>query len=343
MGFSRDFIDIMKFILRSRSIPLAAALIALAAQGASADINLGDFNLITSGSVTGDNSDVQGRVLVGGTLSVNGFNFGGHLSGSSLTPPAGIFNALAGNVTSLDNNGHNFIFGSGNTVNSPNSPVSATPNLVAPYVSGLSSYLSMVSSDYAGLATNSTVTASDRNQISFAATPTMIHGQSVAVFSVDQSFFSSNGTVNSITTNGVAGFAAGTTVVINVTGGTPGNDPLSFGTFSPFQNIQDSANIIFNFENATSLTGVNNLGGSILAPNADLNTGSSLVGSIYVKSISNTGEIDQPFSSGTEVHGFSGYVPAVSVAVPEPASVASTLAGLAIAGVAAWRRRRRAA
>ena len=321
--------------MRLRSIVLTSALVALAAQAAPAGINLRDYNLITTGNLTQDGSDVQGRVLVGGTLSVNNFNFGGHLSGA-LTPPGGIFNALGGNVANLDNNNTNFIFGSGGAGSTTNG-VAASPSAVAAYTTGLTGYLASVSSGYAGLATNSTYNATDPNQIRFAATPTTINGQSVAVFSVNQSFFAGSGTVSSLT-----GVTSATTVVVNVTGGTPGNDPLSFGgiNFSAFQNLNDQANIIFNFENATSLSGINNLGGSILAPNADLNTGNSLVGSVYVKSISNVGEIDQPHANGTEVTGFSGFVPAV---VPEPASIASTIAGLGIAAAAGWRRRRRAA
>jgi choice-of-anchor A domain-containing protein len=325
----------MRFSLRVHAILLPAVLISLTSQGASAGIiSLSSFNLITTGNLT-DNSDVQGRVLVGGTLNTNNFNFGGHLGGSILTPPGGIFNALAGNVTGLNNNGTNFIFGSGSPIGSQ----VANPVATAAYTTGLASYLASVSTGYAGLATNSTVNSTNLNLIQFTASPTTINGQSVAVFSVDQSFFTQTGTVSSLT-----GVTAATTVVINVTGGTPGNDTLSFGSinFGAFQNLSDQSNIIFNFENATSLTGIANLGGSILAANADLNSTNSLVGSVYVKSISNTGEIDQPHNNGTEVTGFGGFVPAL-VGVPEPASVVSMLVGLAIAGGASWRRLRQRA
>ncbi len=298
---------------------------------ASAGINLGDYNLITIGNVS-DRSDVQGRVLVGGTLLTNNFTFGGHLGGASVSPPAGIFNAIDSGVTNLNTNGTNFLYGSGkSSING----VTATPSAVATFTNGLASYLNSVSSAYAGLTTNSTINTADMNQIAFNATPTLINGQSVAVFSVDQSFFNGSGTVSQL--NGVT---AGTTVIVNVTGGTVGNDPLSFGSlnFSAFQNLSDQANILFNFENATQLNNITNLAGAILAPNAALNTGSSLVGSVFVQSITNVGEIDRPKSNGIEVNGFTGFVP--SVAVPEPASIVSTLAGLVLVGGTAWRRRR---
>jgi choice-of-anchor A domain-containing protein len=314
--------------LNPRLYLLSTALVVLAPQIALAGINLGDFNLITTGNLA-DNSDVQGRVLVGGTLNTSNFNFGGHLSGANLTPPGGIFNALASGVTSLNNNGHNFIFGSGHTIGG----VTASPSAVAPYTTGLASYLSSVSAGYAALKTNSSINTTDPNQIKFAASPSLINGRSVAVFSVDQSFFTGNGTVSSL-----MGVGATTTVVVNVTGAAAA---LNYGNinFSAFQNLSDQANIIFNFENATALNNITNLGGSILAPNANLSTGSSLIGSVYIKSISNTGEIDAPKVNGTEVTGFAGFVP--SVAVPEPATIVSTLSGLVLFGGAAWRRRRR--
>jgi choice-of-anchor A domain-containing protein len=315
--------------LNSRLFLVSTALVVLVPQIAPAGIDLGAFNLVTTGNLS-DNSDVQGRVLVGGTLNTSNFNFGGHLSGSNLTPPGGIFNALGSGVTSLSNNGHNFIFGSGHTIGG----VTASPSAVTPYTTGLASYLSSVSAGYAALATNSTINSNDPNQIKFAASPSLINGQSVAVFSVDQSFFTGNGTVSSLT-----GVGATTTVVVNVTGAAAA---LNYGNlnFSSFQNLNDQANIIFNFENATALNNITNLGGSILAPNATLSTGSSLVGSVYLKSISNTGEIDAPKVNGTEVTGFAGFVP--SVAVPEPASIVSSLIGLVLAGGVAWRQRQRA-
>lgn len=313
------------------SVALASLL---AAPTAHAGITFSDYNLITTGDMN-NTSDVQGRVLVGGTLKSNAFTFGGHLPSGTLNPPAGIFNALANNVSNLNPNGRNFIFGQGNTVNG----VSADPSATAAYTAGLANDLAALSQAYAGLATNSTVNATDRNQISFNAAPKMINGSSVAVFSIDQSFFTDGGTVKDL--NGVS---AGTTVVVNVTGGTPGNAPLNFSSglnFNAFWGKQNEAKVIFNFINTTALNGIPNLGGSILAPNAVLNTNNTLVGSVYVKSITKVGEIDMARVGGVEVTGFNGFTPNVS-AVPEPSSLA--MCGLAgLAGLAAgWKRARKA-
>jgi choice-of-anchor A domain-containing protein len=307
---------------------LACSILISSASLVSAGISLGDFNVITTGNLS-DNSDVQGRVLVGGSLLTNNFNFGGHLgSNSSLSTPAGIFNNLGSGVTNLDNNGTNFLFGSATSATEVNG-ISASPTEVASYTTNLASYLNSVSIGYAGLATNSTVSEPNNNQIAFNATPTTINGQSVAVFSVSQSFFEQSGTVSSLT-----GVTAGTTVIINVTGGA---DSLSFQglNFSAFQQLNDQANIIFNFENVTALNGVSNLGGSILAPDAVLNTGNSLTGGIYVQSIASVGEIDLANSMGTPGNGFTGFV-----TVPEPSSIVSTMLGVSLV-VGCFRHRRR--
>lgn len=307
-------------IARASRFILAFVLAAATGQTTvTAGLVLGDYNLITTGDVSYQ-SDVQGRVLIGGTLKSNNFTFGGHLGTPPLTPPAGIFNALGSGVANLNNNGKNFIFGSGGPIGGQ----VADPGATSAYTNGLTSYLSGVSAGYSSLIANSTINATNRNQIVFSATPTTIDGQSVAVFSVDQSFFTQSGTVTQLN-----GLTSGETVVINVTG----SGALNFSSglnFSAFANAKDSANIIFNFENATALNGIGNLSASILAPNAVLNTNNSLVGSVYVNSITKVGEIDQPFSNGTEVTGFQGYTPQV---VPEPGSAVLLLSGLAAAGV----------
>ena len=286
-------------------VTLALLAAILPSRVASAGITLSDYNLITVGNLS-DRSDVQGRVLVGGTLT-SSLDFSGQLSGP-FNPPAGIFNSLAAGVT-LNDHGHGYITGAA----------------TAPYTAGLGSYLNSVSMGYAALATTGTVDTSDANQIKFNANPTMINGRNVAVFSLNSSFFTTAATANGTVTQ-LNGISASTTVVVNVLGG----GTLNFGSNHLFQNFNNAANIIFNFENATSLTGVSNLGGAILAPLADLNTGQTLKGSIYVNSVSNVGEIDLP--------AFTGFVPNVT-SVPEPGSLAMLAIGAPV--LAGWFRRRR--
>ncbi len=330
----------MRVLPRLRSILLPAALIALTAQGASADLtSVSGFNLITSGNDNGEQSDVQGRVLIGGTLNVNNFTFGGQLAGSGIGTSGtnGVFNVLGTGVTNPNNNSIANAYYATNNSGGTLSHASQNTSLVSGYTNNLSSFLTGLSTSYGNLTTNSTTTVNNSNgTVTFAATPGTINGKSVAVFSVDQSVFTHQNESFSL-----SGGNSSTTYIINVTGSATGITFDGGLQVSSLVNQYDSANILFNFENATSLTNIPNLGGSILAPNADLNTGNSLTGGVYVNSITNVGEIDlAQTNSSTRVAGFTGYAPS---AVPEPASIASTMAGLAIVAGVAWRRRRRLA
>lgn len=324
----------------SRSLLLPAALVVATSGQASADLtSVGSFNLITSGNLSGDSSDVQGRVLVGGTLGVNQFTFGGQLGniagGTSGTN--GVFNILGSGVTAPNNNSLPNVYYATNSSGGTVSNASTNASLVSGYTHNLGGYLTGLSTAYADLASNSTTTVSG-STVTFAATPTTIGGKSVAVFSVNQSVFTNQN--ESFT---LSGGSSSTTYIINVTGGTAGNDALTFAGGLGLSNIinqNNSANILFNFENATALNGLPNLGASILAPDATLNTSNSLTGGVYVQAVQDTGEIDLSRANGTLVSGFTGFAPSI---VPEPSSVVMVTIGGALAvGFGVHRRRRSA-
>jgi choice-of-anchor A domain-containing protein len=344
-----------------RSILMPAALVASMAQSAwSGPVTLSGFNLITSGDVS-TNSDVQGSVLIGGTLKT-GLTFGGSLS-TPKSETTAVINNIGSGVNFLNTNSTiagNVSTGVGNFYGTSSSSASLSQftqstSTLSSYAAALAGYLPSVSQGYSSLATNSTVATSlgSGNALDFKAAPTTIGGQSVAVFNISTSLFTSsayqNGNITLTDASGnplTAAQVANETIVINVTGTSFSvTNGINFGNLI---GLNDSANIIFNFESVSSLTNITSLGGSILAPNATLNTGSSLVGGIYVQSITSVGEIDlaQSNGSGTPNGGFTGYVPSVIVsnaAVPEPASLSMIVIGGGIAaGYAAMRRRRAA-
>jgi choice-of-anchor A domain-containing protein len=333
----------MNHAFRVRTILLPAIVLGSMAQGASADITntpltLANFNVITAGNLS-DSSDIQGRVVVGGTLMTN-LNLGGQLSQSTNSSSInGYFSTVASGVSLSDNNlpATTFVYGtaSGGSVSGA---TQATASQASYYNGALANYLTGLSTGYDHLTANSTATegtGSNTNLYTFNLNPTTIGGKSVAVFNVSASLFTNSSNTLQLSTNPVAG----ETVVVNVIGS--GSISISSGLgISNFVNANDSANIIFNFENATALTIGENLGASILAPDAALNTnGVSLKGGVYVNSIANVGEIDLATSSSGSALGFTGYVPAT---VPEPASLAMMLLGGGMAAGSAAVRRRRA-
>ncbi|WP_158633425.1 collagen-binding domain-containing protein [Tautonia sociabilis] len=321
----------------NRILTLAAAVaLLITARSAPAAFSVGDlsrFNLITIGDLE-THSDVQGRVLVGGTLRSNAFTFGGQAGSIQNAPPTflgspinGVFSAIDAGVTTLNTNGlpaSSVVYGS---YGGPGL-ASATQNAAAVdfFTSGLSSALTGLSESIAGLAPTGMVDASDRNQIKFLD-PT--NAGEVSVFSVGLDFFASGGTITQLEVG------SATTVIVNVVGAGVLN--ASSG-LQYFQNFQDSANILFNMVDATEVNGINNLGASLLAPRAVLNTNATLRGGIYVGSVANVGEIDLPSSDGRFFGGYTGFVP-TSMVVPEPSSAVLFGTAASVLAVVGWRRR----
>jgi len=140
----------------------------------------------------------------------------------------------------------------------------------------------------------------------------------------------------------LSGVKAGATVVINYTG----NDAVLFaggqltqnvaiGGLDPWGNPATqldtlSANILFNFSNSSDLTVGSFVGGSVLAPNALVYGGEQRTGGGHLEG--------QLIALGLKTNLEVGHSPLVS-AVPEPESYAMLLAGLAVVGFVARRRR----
>ena len=342
---------------------ITASILALAASTASASINLSQFNLVASNNITGDNSDVQGRVLVGGMMSVNGFNFSSQVSNNSnQNPPAGIFNVIGSTVSGLTTNATNFILRLGQEddfiqhdlrkLAEPDRRRDLRRGPARRRVGGLRLPVGTV----------------NRLQEPSAGTNTVSYSSSLNTFSL-------NGTTNSsgeavlqrrrellrdgefehlvgddqrrhahLSSSSTLGAAGNPTIVINVTGidGAPrrgqrrailrpgqperlGQHPVQFRrTDDPVEHHQPRG-----LDPGPAGHGCNT-------------SPASLTGGVYVENVAATGEIDLAKGPGSAAPAFNGFVPSVS-AVPEPATVLSTATGLALAGLLGRRRQRRPA
>ena len=132
-------------------------------------------------------------------------------------------------------------------------------------------------------------------------------------------------------------------IVFNVSGTSVDmNRNSAFG--STFQNSSLNAATIFNFYQATTITNEGNAGyfyGALLAPKATYTNDADNQGSVYVQNFNQMSEVHFPSGDNSSAtQGFAGFVPS-SATVPEPATVVSTLSGLAMAAGATLRRRRR--
>ena len=158
-------------------------------------------------------------------------------------------------------------------------------------------------------------------------------GADFEVFNVNTATF------RNLSLNGVK---AGATVVINYTGsdavlfaGGQLTQNVAIGGLDPWGNPATqldtlSANILFNFSNSSDLTVGSFVGGSILAPKALVYGGEQRTGGGHLEG--------QLIALGLKTNLEVGHSPLVS-AVPEPESYAMLMAGLAVIGFVARRRR----
>jgi choice-of-anchor A domain-containing protein len=287
----------------------AVAAAALSAGSAQAGI-LSNWNLIVRGSVV-SSSEVDGSALIGGNLAgANNYTIQG------VTAPGNVGLAVGGNVNGGPisiNNGGNFRFngtvsaivnlnGGGNSAADPTIPVQVTSAF---------SQVAAISASLAGLAPNGTLDGAGNMN----ASPVNLGGQLVAVYNITPAQWSSLGQLN-------LNFGSATSVIINVltAGAVSLNAPPNLiGGF----NQSNSARILWNMPNATSLTVNNTFNGALLAPGAALSLiGGGMNGTVVVDSIPRQDAEIRRFT-------YTGYIPA-----PGAASV------LVFAGLVAARRRR---
>lgn len=291
----------------------ALCSVVLSAATAQATL-LSEWNLLVRNNLT-TYSHIDGSTKVGGNVTSGAGVFSMHL----VTAPNGDGLAVGGNITGNlhINSGGNLRLGGTNTgsVNFNGGGTTVLDSSVASSVASDFAYLASVSAAFSALTPNGTLDGGGN----LNATPTLIDGQRVAVYSLNAASFGSLGQLN-------LNFGSADTVIINVSGTNVNFQapPNLIGGF----NQGNSTRILWNLPEATLVTTNNTFNGALLALNADLQIyGGGINGTVAVNSLSYQNSEIRRFN-------YTGYLPPVPV--PEPSSgLLLALAGVALVG---WKR-----
>lgn len=279
---------------------------------------LSDFNLIALNDVTGD-SEVEGRAFIGGDLSGPTKNFVTLSAG--LSSPVSTAGLATGDGLIINgqllgdanvNNGANTrvrTADAGATVNSNGGgSVTYLDAGVAGIATQVTAAVATADGYLAGLTADSTVDDSDFNNLVFNAAP---GPDGVAVFDLTPSLFTArNGTYD------LAGDLSADLFVIRVAGtGLSASNALNPNS-NEFNDPSFQSRVVFYFPDATTLD-LNALGGSVVAPLADLTLSTAVEGTVVANNVLLNGEVHLPTLDGH---------------LPEPTSLALLgLGGLALA------------
>lgn len=295
---------------------LAAFVFAGVASGsASATTVLNSNALLTAGSTSISQTNIGGRVEVGGDFTSTGTsNIGGNLTaGANGTTVVGV----AGNLdypSSTVAYG-NVVYGGTNNTDSYNR--SATPNGTTAQgtvnVAGDFSQAVAISNYLAQQASTGTL-ANQWGSGTLSGTSSGVNIYNISV-----------GDLSSLYQLTITG---GTSAIVNVTGG-------SIDSYLTFSSSLSADNILFNFVDATSVHFYSNsLGASIVAANAAVKVDNTVQGSVIGASLTAGGATIGGNGYNGSLAGYSLGTSSVSQvsAVPEPASWLILITGFGLVG-----------
>lgn len=266
------------------------------------------YNLVSFGNMTAQNSDVEGKVAVGGNANLQNYSI-------AFRDPGGNAFLVGGNVSFTNGSIYgNLIYGGTASLTNVGFPTGGSAIQGTPPFDFAAAYtfLRQHSTFWAGLTPNGTVTNF------FGELRLQGNNSSLNIFNINANALIGINGVNILV-------PLGSTVLINVSGSVVNFPNVGYAVNSSQANTLFQK-VLWNLHQASSVS-VNSLRGSVLAVDAALNGGfGAIEGQVFVGS----------FSGPTQVNlwRFNGDLPPI----PEPASLLALSAGL---GALMWRRRAR--
>ncbi|MGE4422537.1 MAG: choice-of-anchor A family protein [Pseudodesulfovibrio sp.] len=267
---------------------LALILAASPARAAYIDLGVaGEYNAFIFNDFVSSNTDIEGRLAVGGSATISNFYIGsalptGYTGNAAVVGNDFIFanGTIAGNVT---------VGGSASLSGIDLSAITVADHAGLPfdfaeqelYLKGLSASLGAYAATGSDVLSGSTLTLTGDGSSLFQ------------IFNLDVSDLLNSNTLL------LSGILEGSTILINVSGETANLSNAGLQALDEF-----SDNVLFNFYEATSLSlGSIGVEGSILAPYAAVSGGwGNIDGTLIASSYTGTMELhDNPFDGGTPV------------------------------------------
>ncbi|SNS52295.1 PEP-CTERM protein-sorting domain-containing protein/choice-of-anchor A domain-containing protein [Sphingomonas laterariae] len=303
-------------IRRAAMVACAATAMIGATAAQAALVDLTGYNAFVLGSYTGFNSDVEGRLAAGGSVSLTNYAVGSALGSAA----NGTNSLIAGGGLAATNgqlfNGNAVVAGGSSltSFNIANGTLSNGPSPIDFTAQGVS--INALADQLGTLGVNGSTVAQWGGV-------TLTGAQSgLNIFTLDASVLSGANNFTIIA-------PTGSQVLVNVTGGAASLQNMGFNL-----NGVAASNVLLNFYEAGSLS-MNGIGihGSVLAPGAAVNfNNGQLNGLLVAGSFYGSGELHNKGYTG-------GLLTSNTAPVPEPASWAMMIAGFGLIGTAIRRAR----
>lgn len=313
----------------TKKLVLAAIATACSAGAHAAVLDLsgliGGANLFTSGNYFARSSDVEGAMLVGGTLDVSSYAINQNNKDAYATNGNGYALVVGGDLKFSNgqiNNGLYYV-GGNTSLTSAGTPGSTQTADLPLSFTAVAATAKAQSTALSKLVETGTSVAQDHKMTLTGS------GSGVQVFKLTNTELAN---INDFVIDNVA---AGSTVVIDVSGTS-----ASFISWGVELNRFASYNVVYNFADATNLV-VQGVGmyGTLLAPNAAV-TGAygQINGNVIVSEWNSSVQINSNhYFVATDIPAL------VTQPVPEPETYAMLLAGLGLVGFIGRRRQKAAA